>query len=313
MQGVHCNFLFQAGLCQYYTGSLPKIAFWKLLHWRSQESSAKLQCVENRIQDDVLMGESTGKLSSKDLAVARALKFAPWLAIIITTLPAPILFLVLFLMAEATESAALYLLFAGISLAFGLALGLLIAVILFIYRSRWLAQLRNRLASDGITANEVVWFRSELTSAERASLAEIERTNPLLADAYLETLASRLTASRIISRSRREILKVERRINRARSLGTGDGLSLQEDLEADRKTLDELRQTANQHLAKARTRLQVIEAEASRKLNQNETDLMMQRLGAAQDSLPLVLEIARMEQQMLRDTASNDEKALTSD
>jgi len=182
------------------------------------------------------------------------------------------------------------------------ALGLLIAALFLLYRRRWLSRLRDRLASDGITANEVVWFRSELTSAERAALDEIQKSNPLLADAYLETLASRLTASRIISRSRREILLVERRLNRARSLATDDASSLQQDLVADRERLDQLRQHASQHLTRARTRLQEIEATASRKLNDDETDLMMQRLGATQDQLPLVLEMAQWERQALQDT-----------
>jgi hypothetical protein len=49
-------------------------------------------------------------------------------------------------------------------------------------------------------------------------------------------------------------------------------------------------------LIKAKTRLQVIEATASRKMNEGETDLMMQRLGSSQDQLPLVLEMAQLEQ-----------------
>src|SRR6185295_16131035 len=146
------------------------------------------------------------------------------------------------------DSAAVLLLLAGTSLTFGFAIGLLIAVIFLFYRRKWLARLRDRLASDGITASEVVWFRSELTSAERASLSEIERSNPLLADAYLETLASRLTASRIISRSRNEMLKVERQINRARAVRTPDSESLQKELTADHERLEHLRQQANDHL-----------------------------------------------------------------
>jgi hypothetical protein len=178
----------------------------------------------------------------------------------------------------------------------------MIAAILLLYRRKWLSKLRDRLASDGITANEVVWFRSELTSAERAALREIQQSNPLLADAYLETLASRLTASRIIARSKRELLRVERRLNRARTLGTPEAKALQDDLTEDHERLKHLLTQANDHLAKAKTRLQVIEATASRKLSQGETDLMMQRLGSAQDQLPLVLEIAQLEHQMLRET-----------
>lgn len=245
------------------------------------------------------MSEAIGKVSNRDVAVNRMLKIAPWLVVLGTTLPAPIIFLLLFLTATATDSAAVFLLLGGTSLAFGFAIGLLIALTFMIYRRKWLARLRDRLASDGITANEVVWFRSELTSAERASLAEIERTNPLLADAYLETLASRLTASRIISRSRSEMLKVERRLNRARSLASADTESLQKELLADHERLAEVRQRANEHLTRAKARLQEIEATASRKLSVAETDVMMQRLGSAQDQLPLVLEIARLEQQAL--------------
>ena len=255
------------------------------------------------------MKELPGKLSNKDATTARLLKLAPWIAVLATTLPAPLVFLILFLVATATESAAIYLLLAGFSLIFGFALGVLIAVILLIYRRSWLSKLRDRLASDGITANEVVWFRSELTSAERKALAEIEQGNPPLADAYRETLASRLTASRIISRSKREMLKVERQLNRARTIRTRESMALQKDLTDDRERLDQVRQQATEHLAQAKTRLQVIEATASRKLSQGETDLMMQRLGAAQDHLPLVLEMAQLEQQAL--TEANIDESLS--
>ena len=241
------------------------------------------------------------KLSGKDEMIARLLKIAPWISILAASLPGPILFFLLFLTATASDAAALYLLLAGLSLAVGFGLGLLIAVVLFIYRRRWLSRLKDRLASDGITASEVVWFRSELTSAERSALDGIQETNPLLADAYLETLASRLTASRIISRTRREMLLVERRLNRARSLGSPESTSLQEDLVNDRERLDQLRQRANEQLARTRTRLQEIEATAARKLNDDETDRMMQRLGATQDQLPLVLEMAQIERQSLKE------------
>jgi hypothetical protein len=249
------------------------------------------------------LSPSSGKLTTRDATTARVLKFAPWIALLAASLPAPLVFLVLFVTATATESAAIYLLLAGLSLTLGFALGVIIAAILLLYRRKWLSKLRDRLASDGITANEVVWFRSELTSAERAALKEIEQSNPLLADAYLETLASRLTASRIVSRSKRELLKVERRLNRARTLGTPESKALQQDLNEDHERLKRLFNQANDHLAKARTRLQVIEATASRKFSQGDTDVMMQRLGSAEDQLPLVLEIAQLEQQMLAETS----------
>jgi hypothetical protein len=247
------------------------------------------------------MERRTGKISTRDVAVSRLLKAAPWIAILAGSIPAPLLFFVLFLTTPATDSAAVYLLLTGLSFAFGLAVGLIVAAAFLFYRRYWLSKLRDRLALDGITAGEVAWFKAELTSAERAALAEIEKSNPLLADAYLETLATRLTASRIIARSGKELLKVERRINQARTLPGKESLALQSDLAADRERIDHLHQQAREHLAGAKTRLQVIEATASRKLNQAEIDVMMQRLGHAQDQLPLVLQMARMEREALEE------------
>lgn len=237
--------------------------------------------------------------------MARVLKAAPWLAFLISTLPAPLIFLILFLATEATESAAVYLFLAGITFVSGLAVGLVFAAAILLYRRWWQAKLRDRLSLDGITAGEVSWFRSELTSAERAALAEIQRSNPVLADAYLETLAMRLTATRIMARSRKELMKVERRINQARMLGGNESAALQADLATDREKIDHLRQQADEHLRSAKTRLQIIEATASRKLNQAEIDVMMQRLGNAQDQLPLVLQMAQMEQQALEEVTAS--------
>ena len=257
-----------------------------------------------------LTSQTKGKLSGKDAKTAALLKHAPWITIALASIPVPLVWLFFLFMATSTESAAVYLLLAGLSLAVGFALGLVIAAILLIYRRNWLSKLRDRLASDGITANEVVWFRSELTSAERKSLAEMERNNPLLADAFMETLASRLTATRIMSRSRKEMLKVERHINRARTLRTPESASLQKDLEEDHKRLKAVYTQASEHLNQAKTRLQVIETTANRKLSQGETDQMMQRLGSAQDQLPLVLEIAQLEQQILREGPPQADKVL---
>ena len=252
------------------------------------------------------MKQLPGKLSDKDARTSSLLKIAPWIAVPAASIPVPLVLLVLFLMSSTTESAAVYLLLAGLSLTFGFALGVVIAAILLVYRRGWLSKLRDRLASDGITANEVVWFRSELTSAERKALAEIERSNPVLADAYMETLANRLTASRVISRSKREMLKVERQLNRARTVRTPESQALQKELTDDRDRLDQVRRQASEHLAKAKTRLQVIEATASRKLSHCETDQMMQRLGRATDQLPLVLELEQLEQQALREATVDE-------
>ena len=100
-----------------------------------------------------LTSQTKGKLSGKDAKTAALLKYAPWIAVVLTSIPVPLVWLVLFVMATTTESAAVYLLLAGLSLAVGFALGLVIAAILLIYRKNWLSKLRDRLASDGIAAN----------------------------------------------------------------------------------------------------------------------------------------------------------------
>lgn len=241
----------------------------------------------------------SGKLTTRDVTVLRALKWAPWMAFALTTLPLPIVFLLLFITAIATDTAAVYLLLSVLSLGLGAILGLLIVITLYIYRRSWLRRLRDRLAADGITATEVEWFMPELTSAERRALDEIRSQNPLLADAYQETLAARLTATRIKQKAGLELVKIERRINRARLLSGAEATALLTDLDSDHDRFVQLKSEASGRLAEAKARLQTIEAAATRSLNQLETDQMLRRLSASQDQLPLVLEMAKLEQEAL--------------
>jgi hypothetical protein len=177
----------------------------------------------------------------------------------------------------------------------------LIFLVLYLYRKRWLRRLRDKLAEDGITADEVVWFTKELSTVERQILAETSKHSPLLADAYRETLASRLTASRIIANSNKELVKVRSRISRARSLAGAETATLLIDLESDQGRLQNLKTEANSRLAEARARLQTIEAAASRSLNQAETDSMLRRLNTMQEHLPLVIEMEQLERKSLQE------------
>lgn len=238
-----------------------------------------------------------GKLDPKDERLAQILKWMPWLSFFSLSLAMPLPFLVLYLRSASTESAAIFLLLALAGLGVGVMTGALVMILLLLYRRRWYSRLRDRLASDGITAAEVSWFVSELTPEERQVLKEIQKTNPLLADAYCETLASRLTATRIIARSKRELLRVERHINSARAIVGADTTSLLSELNSDQLQLQKLKTETTARLAEAKARLQTIEAAASRSLGQAETDLMLSRLSAAQAQLPLAIEMATLEQQ----------------
>jgi hypothetical protein len=129
----------------------------------------------------------------------------------------------------------------------------------------------------------------------------MEKRQPLLADAYRETLALRLNASRLSANSRRNLLLVERRINRARYLNAPDTAVLIEELGRDRARLEVLKQEAAARRAEAEARLQMIEAAASRGASWAETNYMLQRLDEGRKHLPLGLENARAEQELRED------------
>lgn len=242
-----------------------------------------------------------GKLKHSDERTARVLAWTPWLSFVLATLPLPIVFLLLFVASATTDSAAIYLLLSFVSLGAGLVVGLFVLMLLLLYRRRWQSRLRDRLATDGITANEVPWFSAELSSEERTVWNELKKKNPLLADAYCETLAARLTATRIVARSRGAVLKVERQISRTQNLIGIDTGALLNELNSDRQRFDLIRTEATVRLAEAKARLQSIEAAANRSLSETETELMLGRLTAAQQQFPLALEMLSLERETLRD------------
>ncbi len=242
-----------------------------------------------------------GKITTHEETVARVLKWLPWLSFFVAALPLPIVFLVLFLGTATTESAALYLLLFLLSAAIGFAAGFILVLVLLFYRKRWLRRLRDKLAADGITASEVPWFMPELTTAERRALAQIGERSPLLADAYCETLAARLMATRVINRTKKDLLLVERRLNRVALIQGADTIALQRELQADWARLEDAKQEATTRLAGTQARLQTIEAAASRDLSHGESYLMLQRLSAAQEHLPLSIEMSQIEQRALEE------------
>jgi hypothetical protein len=242
------------------------------------------------------------EVTARDRFVASLLRVAPWLSFFLLALPAPLFFLLLYL-TNASGEAAVYMLLALSSLAIGSIAGLIAVIILLLYRRRWARQMRNKLAADGITADELSWFMTELTTSERRALKEMERQNPLLADAYRETLAQRLTATRVVATAKRDLLSVNRRLNRVAYLKDVDTTALLEELRADRERLERARQEGIERRAEADARLQTIEAAASRGASWTEMNFALQRLNAAREHIPLGLEAARLEQQSREDVA----------
>jgi hypothetical protein len=244
----------------------------------------------------------TNKLTARDRRKAKALLWSPLVVPILIMLPLPLIFFLLFLFMAATPAAAAFFLFAAlISLGISALFAVGSIIFLLIYRRTWLNKLRDRLARDGVTASELEWFMPELKTAERKALKEMEKQNALLADAYKETLASRITASRVIETSKRELLLVERRINKANYMKGAETKQLLEELNEDRKRLSRIKQEGKQLHDDAEARLQMIEATARRSTSWSEVETSLQRLTATRDHLPLALEIAKIEQEIRSD------------
>ncbi len=241
------------------------------------------------------------EVTRKDLAKDKALKLGAWIVPALLAIVPALIFFALFLFSSATPTAFTFLFLSLFSLVGGFLLGLIITGGILYYRSNWLKKVRERIAVDGIKAQEVNWFMPELTTAEKKSLKEIEAKNLLLADAFRDTLAARLTATRILQSSKLELLLVERRQNKLKYLKTENSASLQNELKEDLKKLNQIKNEAEEMRIEAETRLQMIEAASRRGTNLADSELALKKLSARTAELPLALESARMEEEIRRE------------
>jgi hypothetical protein len=232
-------------------------------------------------------------MTSGERLTAKLLRLAPWLAFFLIALPPPLYFLLRYF--TSADEPAVWMLITLVSLPIAALAALAVVVALVLYRRRWEKKLRDRLASDGITADELKLFHSELTADERRALTEMQQHNPLLADAYGETLAARLTASRVIASAQRESSVVENLLKQTGTMQGASRATLETELRADRTRLEEMMHKAMEHKAEVETRLRMIEAAASGVTNEAETALALQRLGQMRDYLPVALELTRLE------------------
>src|SRR5256885_16856942 len=255
-----------------------------------------------------LVPDRPGKMTAREKSLARIWDSVPWLTLAGVMIAPPAALMLAYLLSGFSP---LFLVLAITSAPFSLIAAVIVVLFLLVYRRQWARKLRDRLASDGITADEVGFFLSELTSGEKKALREMEKKQPLLADAYRETLALRLNATRLTASARRDLLQVERRINRARYLNAPDTSVLLAELERDRARLQSLKQQGASRRAEAEARLQMIEAAVSRGASWAETNYMLQRLDEGRKHLPLGLENARVEQEMLEEAEREFRKELT--
>ena len=246
--------------------------------------------------------EARYDVTRKDLAKGKRMKAAAWSApVLLSLLPAAV-FGVLFVLFGSNPAQAIVFLSLGvISVIIGLIIGLIISGFLIYRHSNWTRQMRERIAADGIRAEEIDWFKNELKPAERKALKAIEARDALLADAYRETLASRLTATRILKTSKQELLLARRRQNKLKYLKTESSKDFQGEIDKDIEKISSINTEAGQMLAEAETRLQMIEAAQMRGGSLADSELALKKLSARTKELPLALEAAKMQDEIRRE------------
>lgn len=231
----------------------------------------------------------------------------------LSVVPASIFFVLFFVFGTTPPIAATFLFLSIISLIGGFILGGIGSAVTMIYRSRWLAQVRERVAINGIKANEVEWFKNELKTDEKRALKEIRSKNLLLADAYQETLASRLTATRIVKSTKHELLLAKRRKNKLKYLKSERMDDFKAEVEKDINNLTNIRQEAQEMLVEAESRLQMIEAASRRGTELAGNEIALKKLSARTQQLPLALEAAKMEEELRKEFVEEIEEEFEKD
>lgn len=234
-------------------------------------------------------------MTAGERAKSKLLTWSPLLAFLLLALPLPAYFL--FRYFTAAENVGEYMIFALTSLGVFSVFGLVAAFAVLFYRRVWERRLRERLAADGVTAEELRWFESELSEGQRRTLREMDARNPLIAGAYRETLAARVTAARVLASARRDAELVARRIKTTEGFQTSNRAELEEGLGKDRERLTRVEGEAAEHLSEMDARLLFIESLASRDASEAETETALKRLGSVRETLPLGIEGLRYEQE----------------
>ena len=244
-----------------------------------------------------------------DLRHGRRLKYGAIAApILMPVLPVVVTF-VLLLLAAGGPPAAVVILFIGVVasiLAF--IAGLTVSFVLGRRYSRWTRQTRELIAANGIRPEELHWFRNELKPAEKRALKAVEACDLLLADAYRETLASRLTATRIQKSSKRELQLAKSRQSSLKQLKSARKDDFGAQIEQDIEKISGINEEAKLMLIEAESRLHMIEAAASRGGSLADNELALKKLSARSKELPLALEAAKIADEIRREFEAEDDE-----
>lgn len=250
------------------------------------------------------MDEAISKyqVTDRELARGRNLKIAAWTAPFVFTGVPAVVFTVLALIFGSTPPVAFSLFFLGLVFtSIGFIIGLALMGFFIYRRSNWTRETREKIAADGIKAEEIEWFMHELKSGEKRALKEITRADLLLADAYRETLASRLTATRIVKSSKKELALTQRRQVKLKQFKTERAASFRDQLEKDVEKMNTIHEEARIMLAESEARLQMIEAAAVRGRSLADSELALKKLSTRSENLPLALEEIRRTEELARE------------
>ena len=251
-------------------------------------------------------------ISKRDLARGRNLKIAAVSAPLVLGGAPAVLFLLLMFVFGTTPPVAATFFFIGLILAIvGFVVGLGLTGFFAYRHSIWTKEMRERIAADGIKAEEIDWFRNELKTAEKRALREMQRTDPMLEDAYRETLASRLTATRIVRSSKKELLLARQRqskLKQLKRLNKENSEKFKAEIDSDIEKIGSINDEAKSMLAEAESRLQLIEAAAARGSHLADSELALKKLSARAAELPLALEEARMTEEIRKELEAEGEE-----
>jgi hypothetical protein len=251
-----------------------------------------------------------GDITKRELTRGRRLRSAAVAApVVLAGIPA-LAFMTLFFLFGTTPPIAATFFFLGLILTIiGFVIGLGFSGFFAYRHSGWSREMRERMAARGIRAEEVDWFRREMKPSERQTLKLVAARDPLLADAYRETLASRLTATRIVRSSKRELLLMQRRQNKLKYLKTETANRFLEELDKDVTKIKSINDEAKEMLAEAEARLQMIDVASVRGSSIADSELALKKLSARASELPLALESAKMADEIRSELEKEDELA----
>jgi hypothetical protein len=250
-------------------------------------------------------------ISKRDLSRGRNLKIAAVSTpFVLAGVPAIVFLILMFVFGSTPPIAATFFFFGLILTILGFVVGLGFSGYFAYRHSTWTKEMRERIAADGIKAEEIDWFRNELKTSEKRVLREMQRTDPMLEDAYRDTLASRLTASRIIRSSQKELALAKRRqskLKQLKRLNPDSAEKFGDEIKRDLEKIGSINDDAKTMLAEAESRLQMIEAAAARGSHLADSELAHKKLSARAAELPLALEEAKMSEEIRRELEADEE------